>query len=58
MWTEHPEVYTSVQLLGAGKSNKNDGSFWISWDDFQTLFYSIDVCVRTKGLSQLRLGVN
>uniref|UniRef100_A0A7S2DAF3 Calpain catalytic domain-containing protein n=1 Tax=Octactis speculum TaxID=3111310 RepID=A0A7S2DAF3_9STRA len=55
MWSKHNGVKQSVSAFGGGNKDVDDGSFWMSWDDFVKYFDVIDVCVRSAGIYDLRL---
>eukprot|EP00298_Acanthocystis_sp_HF-20_P012618 c19977_g1_i1.p1 GENE.c19977_g1_i1~~c19977_g1_i1.p1 ORF type:complete len:483 (-),score=135.09 c19977_g1_i1:153-1601(-) len=50
MWNKYPHVKTALEF-----SDANDGSFWISYEDFCEKFNSICVCDRSVGISDLSL---
>ena len=49
-WAAHPTV---KRICSPAKAD--DGSFWMSWEDFSDVFQSIDVCARSTGLRDLNL---
>jgi len=51
LWQQHSSVKSHCKM-----EDKDDGMFWMSWDDFQRYFKSIDICSRTTGFDDL--GIN
>lgn len=51
-WTEHPAVAKAV-----GYVNKDDGAFWMSWDDVVQHWTSINVVDRSVDMHTLKLEV-
>ena len=52
-WKENP--YIRMRL---GFEKKEDGVFWMSWFDFQTIFTDVDVCHRSTGIHDLVLDIH
>mmetsp|Transcript_21241 Transcript_21241/g.48803 ORF Transcript_21241/g.48803 Transcript_21241/m.48803 type:complete len:370 (-) Transcript_21241:36-1145(-) len=50
LWKEHQEVAEQVAF-----SPRNDGTFWMSWDDFTAAFDK--VCVLPKSMEERRGGI-
>lgn len=40
------------------KGKRNDGMFWMSWDDFRQVWDEITVCARSTDASDLVLDVH
>ena len=58
MWSKHPLVRALIRPESFRKgSDKDDGIFWISWEDFLKYFSSIDVCLTSSGMHDLNLHV-
>ena len=53
MWDKHP--YVKMRL---GNTIKDDGTFWIDWYNFQSIFTDVDVCHRSTGLNDLVLDIH
>lgn len=53
LWTEHPDVASSVGFQGP----KDDGIFFMAWEDFIVKFDCIDVCKRSVGMRDLTLDL-
>ena len=49
-WDKNPKVKRIVR-----PAKLDDGSFWMTWEDFSRIFQSIDVCARSTGLRDLTL---
>eukprot|EP00622_Pseudochattonella_farcimen_P004276 FR739634.1.p1 GENE.FR739634.1~~FR739634.1.p1 ORF type:complete len:241 (+),score=18.85 FR739634.1:76-723(+) len=56
VWSKHPAVKQSVGFFAGGTQDKDDGSFWMNWNDFCKYFDGIDVCILSVGLNELRLN--
>ena len=41
-WEEHPEVKEAL-----GHEQRDDGLFWIEWEDFKATFTNVEVCAKT-----------
>jgi hypothetical protein len=41
-----------------GVSSKDDGIFYMSWEDFMLHYDTIDVCYRSRDLDDLQLDLN
>jgi hypothetical protein len=57
-WKKHPLVRALLKpetILS--RSDKDDGMFWMSWDDFLKYFSSVDVCITSQGLQELSYHV-
>lgn len=55
-WVANPDV---ARAFGYKEdSDDNDGAFFIAWDDFCKFFDHIDVCLRTRGMSEFILEIN
>lgn len=52
-WKENPYVRMRLQF-----EDKNDGVFWISWYDFQSIFTDIDICHKSFGKHDLILDIH
>jgi len=52
-WSKYPEVAKAV-----GYQNKDDGAFWMSWEDFVENWASVGVIDRTIDVSTLRYKVD
>eukprot|EP00301_Raphidiophrys_heterophryoidea_P002616 c11219_g2_i2.p1 GENE.c11219_g2_i2~~c11219_g2_i2.p1 ORF type:complete len:399 (+),score=90.53 c11219_g2_i2:361-1557(+) len=50
MWTTHPAVAEAV-----GHNKADDGAFWMSYDDFITMYTCVDVCDRDVDIKDLTL---
>ena len=55
-WKDNPTIAQAFHYK-QDNNNNDDGSFFISWDDFCDHFDSIDVCVRSQGMSEFNLRV-
>lgn len=55
MWSKHPMVKSSVRVFAGGVSKADDGSFWMSWEDFLKFFDNVDVCFIDRGMNELFL---
>jgi hypothetical protein len=73
MWDDNPavaaELWPERQSDGAAEANSegggkggggadDDGVFWMSFDDFCTIFTEIEVCDRSTGMHDLSLSVD
>ena len=52
-WKKHKMVKMSLRP----KFDREDGIFWMAWDDFCTRFKRLHVCVRARGMGDLALTV-
>jgi hypothetical protein len=43
-WSYNSELWTKKLQAQLGKTNKNDGTFWMSWTDFLCRFSIVEVC--------------
>ncbi|CAM9380169.1 unnamed protein product [Ectocarpus sp. 6 AP-2014] len=43
-WGEKSEKWSDTVRAELGWSEKNDGTFWMTWQDFMTRFQLVDVC--------------
>ena len=41
-WIQHPEISKKLDL-----ERKDDGLFWMSWDDFNKTFNEIQICCKS-----------
>ena len=58
MWKKHPLVRALLKPETImSKSDKDDGLFWMSWNDFLKYFSSIDVCIMSCGMQDLTYHV-
>jgi len=51
-WTAYPHVVKIIKPVDG-----DDGSFWMSWEDFSVIFQSLDICSRSTGLRDCHLDV-
>ena len=56
LWNKHKGIQLEMGYLG--KSAKDDGIFYMSWDDFLKHFDGVDVCFAARDMSDLQLHVN
>jgi len=56
-WRHHPDVARAFRYKDDTQGDDDDGTFFMSWDDFCHHFDSIDVCLRTQGMSEFNLRV-
>ena len=58
MWKTHPLVRALLKPeTMVSKADKDDGLFWMSWEDFLKYFSSVDVCITSRGMQELRYHV-
>jgi calpain-15 len=56
-WDRYPSV--KKELRGAAAAGtKDDGTFWMDWDDFVTEFSQLDVCHRSTGVDDLAIDLH
>mmetsp|Transcript_29289 Transcript_29289/g.85881 ORF Transcript_29289/g.85881 Transcript_29289/m.85881 type:complete len:491 (-) Transcript_29289:376-1848(-) len=51
-WKEYP---TAKKILKP--KDDNDGTFWMSWEDFSKFYTRIDICQRSTGLNDLNIDL-
>ena len=54
LWATHKHV---AWACGWKKDAPDDGTFWMSWEDFVKYFDGLDVCFRTQGMRELQFEV-
>jgi len=52
-WGANPKIKRLIR-----PKDEDDGSFWMSWDDFITHFDNINVCSRSTGIHDLYIDLN
>ncbi|MEW5310132.1 MAG: hypothetical protein WDW38_001959 [Sanguina aurantia] len=52
-WSGHPKIAAAL-----GWADRDDGVFWMEYNDFRQYFKSIDFCRRSKGWDDLTLDVH
>ena len=58
MWKKHPLIRALLKPETImSSSDKDDGMFWMPWDEFLKYFTSIDVCITSRGMDQLKYHV-
>eukprot|EP00903_Cladosiphon_okamuranus_P015389 g14214.t1 len=48
-WSEKSDKWSESVRAELGWSEKNDGTFWMTWQDFMTRFELVDVCKARRG---------
>ena len=56
-WSDGSKEWTPAVARAFGYTQEDDGTFFMAWDDFCTHFDGIDVCLRTRGMSEFNLRV-
>lgn len=57
LWEKHPNIKREMGHKDSGDKAKNDGIFYMSWEDFKKHFQSIDVCIVPTNLGDIKLDV-
>lgn len=57
MWQQNPKVKDQL-TGGTGEVDKDDGAFWMDFDDFSTNFSGIDIIDRSTGERDLALRID
>ena len=57
LWSKHPAIKREMRKFDTGDKAQDDGTFFMSWDDFLRHFDGIDVCFVNRDMSSLRLDV-
>lgn len=55
LWQQYPDVASTCKYT---TTNQDDGIFWMSWDQFQQHYGTIDICDRTTGFRDLAIDLN
>eukprot|EP00752_Nemacystus_decipiens_P008666 g7736.t2 len=48
-WSQESDKWSDSVRAELGWSEKNDGTFWMTWQDFMTRFELVDVCKARRG---------
>jgi len=57
LWNKHPNIRLEMRNFDTGTNAKDDGVFYMSWDDFLKNFDGIDVCFVNRDLGRVQLDV-